>query len=103
MRFARARDVDQALALGDRHRHRLLDQHVRAGIEKSLGDFKVRGGRRDDADRIDVAQQITVIGVRRDARSSAATAARAVADGSAMPTSCEFGRLAYFCAWNRPR
>ena len=42
-RLRAARDLDQRFALLDGHGHRLLDQHVRAGFEKGLGDFEMRG------------------------------------------------------------
>ncbi len=51
-----ARDFDEALPFGHRHRHRLLDQHAGAGLEKCLCDFVMCGGRGDDAHRIDRSQ-----------------------------------------------
>ena len=59
--FRARRDLDEVLAFGDGHRHGLFDQYVRAGFEKRLGHFKMRGGGRDDAHGIDFAQKIPVI------------------------------------------
>jgi len=61
-----SRDFDEAFAFDDGHGHGLLDQHTRAGFKKSLGNFKMRGGGRDDAHGIDLAQEISVMLVRRD-------------------------------------
>ena len=63
-----SRHLDETLALRHRRGQRLLDQDVRAGFEKIFRYRVVQRRRRHDADGIDAAQQIVVIGVARDAQ-----------------------------------
>ncbi len=60
------RHLDQSLALRDGRGHGLLDEHVRAGLEKIARNGVMLGRRRDDAHGIDAAQKLAIIGVRRD-------------------------------------
>ncbi len=55
---------DQLARLGRGLGDRLLDQHVGAGLEEVAGDGEVRRRGRDDAHRIDLAEQLAVIGQR---------------------------------------
>jgi len=50
----RLRVVDHLLALAHRHFHRLLAEHVFAGLEGSCGLLGVKRVRRDDVDDVDV-------------------------------------------------
>ena len=49
----RAGGANDVFALIHRHRHRLFAKHMEPGLEKCLGDLKVRGVRRGDRDKID--------------------------------------------------
>ena len=60
--------VDQADALFHGRGHRLLDQHVRSGLEELLGHGEVIGRRRDDAHCIDAAQEFAIVRVSRHAQ-----------------------------------
>ena len=93
-----ARRLDQALALRDGRGHRLLDQHVRAGLEKLPGDRVVQRGRRDDAHRLDAAQKLAIVGVRRHAELGGhrrARRGRRIGDADELASSAA---LRYFCA-----
>ena len=57
-------DCDQRARLPGRLGDRLLDQHVHAALEAILRDREVQRRRRGDADRIDLAEQLAVIGDR---------------------------------------
>ena len=61
MRRGARGERDQLARLGGRLGDRLLDQHVRPGLEEIARDGEVRRRRRRDADRIDGAQQRAVI------------------------------------------
>ena len=65
LRFARL--GASSIGLGGCRRHRLLDEHMYAALEKRLGDRRVDLGRRRDRhriDRVDLSQQSSPVGVR---------------------------------------
>src|SRR5215469_2492381 len=58
------RDADEFLRLRRRLGDRLLDQYVGARPQEVAGNRKVRRGRRDHAHRVDLAEQLAVVGER---------------------------------------
>ena len=95
-------DRDQFARLLRGRRDRLLDQHVGAGRQEIACDAVMQRGRRRNADRIDASEQLAMVRESGDSELGAERS-RASADGSAMPTSSQFARAAYFWAWKRPR
>ena len=67
---ARAGGGEQAVAVLQRRRHRLLEQHVLAGVEGGHADLRVQVVGHDDRDRVDVAagEQRAVADVHRRRR-----------------------------------
>ena len=94
---------DQLARLGRGLGDRLLDQHVRAGLEEVAGDREMRRRRRDDADRIDLAEQLAVVGERARAELGGHGRRAPRLRGSTTATSSQPAACAYFCAWKRPR
>ena len=67
---ALARSGEQPIRLGQRARHRLLDEHVHAALEERLRDLQVRLGRHGHCHGVHLAEQ------RRASRSNGGDAVR---------------------------
>ena len=64
---AARRDRDQLARLRDGLGDGLLDQHMRARLEEIPRDGEMRRGGRDHADRVHLAEELTMVGDRRGA------------------------------------
>jgi hypothetical protein len=59
---ARPRELDQLARLGRRRRHRLVEVRVPARLERTAALLEMEADRRGDRDRVDLREQVVVVG-----------------------------------------
>ena len=93
---------DHPIGVGERARHRLLDQHRRSPFEERHRDLGVELGRHGDDHTVDLSEEVTIVRQRRRARRAGDLGARSLLL-STTAVSRASGMAERIRAWWRPR